>query len=131
MDLHHISDLCRATVLHRVDAQDEEFVFLNRSVEQLFMLGEVMPTDFGKPREVAGCPHSGIAPRQRMIEFLDPTLNNLLDIEVSVCEVPFGVWDDLDLPSVDISVKMRHSLSHGRVRNRRWCSKQKPAVLPA
>src|SRR5438132_6147492 len=72
-----------------------------------------MPTDFGELREVAGCPHSGIAPRQRMIEFLDPTRNNPLDIEVSVCEVPFGMGDDLDLSSADIPVKMRHSLSHG------------------
>src|SRR5438876_3051010 len=72
-----------------------------------------MPTDFGELREVAGWPHSGIAPRQRRIEFLDPSRNNPLDIEVSVYEVPFGVGDDLDLSSADISVKMRHSFSHG------------------
>src|SRR5439155_12973498 len=69
-------------------------------------------TDFGEPREVAGCPHPGIAPRQCMVEFLDPTRNNPLDVEVSVWEVPFCVWDDLDLSSADISVKMRHSLYH-------------------
>src|SRR6266542_5689272 len=79
--------------------------------ELSLVLSKTIPIRFFEP-EYIGCEaHTSIALRESLFEFINPTLTNSHWIETSFLEIPLCVGSDFDLPRVQISLEVGHSLT--------------------